>query len=115
MVDVKLQDALNRAPPHVIRTHFLGEPMVKHLLQYVESNKEEFKANTVGLKEKLNESINVSSSIKKIGNFRQQIETVISGILPDVFRKLGTVPFEPSGFEMLISAYGHGDFYKRHV
>jgi Rps23 Pro-64 3,4-dihydroxylase Tpa1-like proline 4-hydroxylase len=115
MVDLTPQDALNRAPPHVIRNHFLGEAMVKHLLEYVDLHKEQFTANTVGMKERLNQSINVSSSLKKIGNFRDEIVSVISGALPDVFRELGTQPFEPSSFEMLISSYGHGDFYKRHV
>jgi SM-20-related protein len=108
-------DALNRPAPHSLRPNFLGEAIVKRLLQYVRANEAEFKANTVGYKEKINESISVSSSLKKIGNFRNEIQSEISGVLPNVFREIGCTPFEPMGYEMLISAYGHGAFYGRHV
>jgi len=108
-------DALNRPPPHSIRPHFLGEAMVKQLLQYVEAHKAEFTANTIGRSEKINQSISVSLSLKKMGNFKNDIKSEISDVLPKVFRELGSTPFEPMSFEMLISSYGHGAFYKRHV
>jgi SM-20-related protein len=108
-------DALNRPPPHSIRPHFLGGAMVERLLQYVEAHKAEFRANTVGSSDKINQSISVSLSLKKIGNFRNDIKSEISDALPHVFRELGSTPFKPMSFEMLISSYGHGAFYKRHI
>ncbi len=108
-------DALNRPPPYSLRPYFLGEGMVKHLLEYAETHKPEFAANTIGVTEKINKSISISLSLKKIGNFKNDIKSQISNVLPNVFRELGSTPFEPMAFEMLISAYGDGAFYTRHV
>src|SRR2546429_9017824 len=88
-------DALNRCPPHSLRPHFLGEAMVKRLLQYVEAHKAEFTANTVGRTEKINQSISVSLSLKKIGDFKNDIRSEISDVLPNVLRELGSTPFKP--------------------
>ena len=110
----KSLDALNRPAPHSLHPQFLGETMVEHLLQYVEAHKAEFMANTVGYTEKKNESISVSLSLKKMGNFKNEIKSEIILVLPNVFHKLGSTPFEPMAFEMLISAYGDGAFYARH-
>jgi len=108
-------DALNRPPPHSIRRHFLGQAMVERLLQYAKAHEEEFTANTIGRAEKINQSISVSLSLKKIGNFKSEIKSGISDALPNVLSELGSAPFKPMSFEMLISAYGDGAFYKRHI
>jgi SM-20-related protein len=108
-------DAPHRPVPYITRPTFFGEEMISHLLQYAKANKAEFKATKIGHVERLNKAVSVSLTFKEIGNFRTEIKSKVSSMLPDIFRELGCVPFEPIKFETLMSAYGDGAFYARHI
>src|SRR5689334_6284897 len=115
MLTAKQLDTLNRPAPYSIRRSFLGEETVRRLLQYVEAHEREFFANKIGHVEKINKSVSVSLTLKQIGNFANEITSRVSSVLPNIFHELGCTPFKPMKYELLISAYGHGAFYTRHI
>ena len=56
----------------------------------------------------------VSDRLRALGPMRPMLEARLGAMLPDIFARTGTRPFEPEHVELEIAAHGDGAFYKKH-
>lgn len=94
---------------------FLDRPILEELLGWAVANEARFDQPRVGVKNKVDDSIRVSMTIRDFGPARLAIDRRVREKIPDIFRDLRVTPFEPSKLETELVASNDGAFYSEHI
>ena len=83
------------------------------LLDWTMANRQRFQASKIigGVDPRRR----ISAVLRDFGPLRPVIEERVRVMLPDIFRRTGSRPFEVNHIELEIAAHGDGAFFVRHV
>lgn len=111
-------DVFLKPPVHGRIVNWLGPQMVERLLEFAQSQRDGFRDsrvwNNAEHKSQLDPRKRHSWQIRELGVLGAEIQERSHALLPDMCRRLGNTPFEPSQFEMQLVAHGDGAFYTEH-
>jgi SM-20-related protein len=101
-------------PPHLVLHDFLDEDTVAGLLDYALSHQAEFAPARLRSK-KVDPSIRVSTSTRKLGRYHAILTNKILAMVPGVAARLQVTSVKAPDLEIELVAHGDGAFYKRHI
>jgi SM-20-related protein len=109
-------DVFSKPPAHGRIANWLGPQTVARLLDYAQSQRENFFVSGVGHgdNKRIDLTIRRSSKLKNLDDLKDELRERARAALPAMCEQLGTAPFEPSKFELELVAHGDGAFYTRH-
>ena len=93
----------------------LGPQLRDRLLEYAFNNEHRFDKSVLGTSESTDASVRHSLSLPDLGEHRAAIEKRVAAWIPGLLADLGVTPFQSTGFETELLAYGHGAFFQRHI
>jgi Rps23 Pro-64 3,4-dihydroxylase Tpa1-like proline 4-hydroxylase len=101
-------------PPWHRYSGFLGEEEREGLVRWALEQRETFKPSKVvgGI---VDPERRISEKTHKLGAYRAVFEQKIGALLPDLFRRTGTRPFEPESYELELVAHGDGAYFAPHT
>jgi SM-20-related protein len=110
-------DIIFRPPHYGSISNWLGTKMVRRLLDFAQTSRDQFKASDVGYGEsnRIDLTIRQSSKLKQLGELENELQECAQAALPFMFEHLGYTPFDPARFELEMVAHGDGAFFSRHT
>jgi SM-20-related protein len=106
-----------KPPAHGRIENWLGPELLRRLLDFAETRREDFFASGVGHKETARIDLSARRSIRitDLGDLKKELRVRVRAILPTICRQLGTQPFEPGKIEVEMVAHGDGAFFTEHT
>ncbi len=110
------ENVFYKPPVHGRLANWLGSQMVDRLLDYAQSQRDNFNLSGIGRKEnkRVDLTLRRSMALKQLGDLEDELVARARAALPVMFQQLGAARFEPSRFELEVVAHGDGAFYARH-
>jgi SM-20-related protein len=107
-----------KPPAHGRIDNWLGPQMVRRLLDFAQTHRNDFRASGVwsvhdGTK-KIDLTIRRSYKLKFLGELRDKLQASAAAALAEMCRQLGSEQFEASSFEIEMVAHGDGAFFAEH-
>jgi SM-20-related protein len=118
-LDDRLEWSLEKRCPYGAVHEVFGRSIVSMLLDYVAARQAAFKPTLVRSRRtgelRSDPSLRLSFSMKDLGPFRPQMESVMRAIAPIALVRLGLIEAKVEPREFEFARYGDGCYFKTHV
>lgn len=111
-------DIFFKPPAYGRITNWLGSETVGRLLEFAQAQQDNFSEAGVWNQDKREGEVDLTIRrswwTEFSGSLRDEIERRAHALLPEMCSQLGTMPFEPTKFEIEMVAHGDGAFFIEH-
>jgi SM-20-related protein len=104
--------------PYVLIEDLLPEARHREVLDFALARRDQFERAMVGGDEsewKIDLQARIAQAAYDIAALRAWFMPLVEARLPEVLRRLGIAPFETGEFELQLTAYNDGEYFRTHV